>query len=147
MVKYDPANRPEIVIGTKRLKWVRIVLALMLVAASFLVVTGLMVWLRHRGVDTSAARTTTSFAFYFVLIPSCVLFFLTVLSLGFAARRNATFRMITTLCGGAMVMCMVPFQQSPFGIFGTVLGLAVIGMVFWPDKQLKAERAADNEPV
>ena len=48
--------------------------------------------------------------------------------------------MITTLSGGAMVMCMVPFQQSPFGIFGTVLGLAVIGMVFWPDKQLKAER-------
>ena len=67
----------------------------MLVAGSFLVVTGLLVWLRHRGVDTDAARTTTSFAFYFVLLPSCVLFFLTVLALGFSSRRNATFRMIS----------------------------------------------------
>lgn len=147
MVKFDPSNRPEIVIGPKRLKWVRIVLAFMLVAASFLVITGILVWLRHRNVDTDAARATASFAFYFVLLPSCVLWSLTVLALWFSVRRNATFRMISTLSGGAMVMCMVPFQQSPFGVFGTVLGLALIGMVFWPDKELKAERAADNEPV
>jgi hypothetical protein len=147
-VKFDPSNRPEIVIGPKRAKWVRIVLLLMMVAASFLVITGLLVWLRHRNVNTDVAQDTTTFAFYFVLIPSLVLFFLTMLALAFSPRRNATFRMVATLSGGAMVMCMVPFQQSPFGIFGTLLGLVVIGMVFWPDKQLKAERAAaDNEPI
>jgi hypothetical protein len=143
-VKYDPTNRPEIVLSPSRTTKIRLMLCVMLGTGLFMLVTGVMVWLSNRGVDTDEAKSIASLAALFVVPTSTVLCLAALLGLVFSVRRNATFRMTTTFAGLAMVMNMVPFQQSPIGIVGTLLGLVVIGFAFWPDKAAKAEVAGDG---
>ncbi|MGL5827398.1 MAG: hypothetical protein ACRCYU_21705 [Nocardioides sp.] len=138
-MKYDPSNRPEIVLSTSRTTKIRLLLCVMLATGVFMVVTGVMVWSSNRGTATDEAKSIASLAALFVVPTSTALSATALLGVVFSARRNATFRMMTTFAGLAMVMTMVPFQQSLPGIVGTLLGLVVIGLAFWPDKAAKAE--------
>lgn len=80
-------------------------------------------------------------------LPAAVLLVLTSgLAVKFSARRNATFRMLTTFTGGLMVMVASIVRGGPIGVTLTIYGLALVALAFWPDKAAKAENAAAQEP-
>ncbi len=142
-MKYDPSNRPEVVLGTSRTRVLRIMLWVVVVQAVLfaLWVTFIVIKFRNNA-DPGIVQVRN--LLLGLLLPAAVLLLVTSsLALRFSSRRNATFRMLTTFSGGLLVMVAAIIRGGPIGVTLTIYGLALVALAFWPDKSAKAENAVD----
>jgi hypothetical protein len=146
-VKYDPSNRPEIVLGTRRAFVLKVLLWVVLVQALFITVWFVFILIKFRNNDSEGI---VNFRTYIIglALPAVVLLLITSgLAVRFSSRRNATFRMLATFTGGLLVMEAALVRGLPaLGVSMTILGILLVGLAFWPDKAAKAENAANREP-
>jgi hypothetical protein len=145
-VKFDPASRPEIVLGTSRVRILKVLLWVVFAQALLITLWFLFLLVKFRNNDTANVLELRTFLTAFALPASVLLLFVTGLAVGLAPRRNPTFRMLTTFVGGLMVAVAVLFRGSPIGIVITVYGLILVVLAFWPDKAAKREAATLDDP-
>lgn len=147
MVKYDPSNRPDIVVGTQRALILRVLLWVVLVQALLVAVWFVFILIKFRNNESDGIVQLRTFIIGLGL-PAIVLLVITsALAVVFSSRRNATFRMLTTFTGGLLVMEASLVRGLPaLGVGMTLVGIVLVALAFWPDKAAKAENAANREP-
>lgn len=145
-MKYDPSNRPDIVVGPQRTFILRVLLWVVLVQAVLIATWFVFILIKFRNNESEGIVNLRTFIIGLGL-PAIVLLAVTSgLAVYFSRRRNATFRMLTTFTGGLLVMEAALVRGLPvLGVGMTIVGILLVAMVFWPDKAAKAENAAIRE--
>ncbi|MGL5809144.1 MAG: hypothetical protein ACRCYQ_04280 [Nocardioides sp.] len=144
-MKYDPAKRPELVLGERRSKVLRALVGL--IGLQALVAVGIFGYNAAR-LDDDAGKNAEALRTYLVgfAVPvTLLLLVVAVAAFSFIPRRNVTARMLVFFSAALLVMTATLLRGGLIGVGLTLYGLVVIALAYWPDKALRAEREG-HEP-
>ncbi|MEI2810862.1 MAG: hypothetical protein V9F00_11895 [Nocardioides sp.] len=134
-MSYDASNRREVIYGPARARQIRAIALAVLFQAILLALWAIFILVKFRNNDDTGIVHVRSYLSLFVLPVTLAQVVLAGLTVRFAARRNATLRLLGTFLGGLLVFEAVSFRGMPLvGILITAAGLVLVGLSLWPDK-------------